>query len=139
MTETWAGHASRSPVRQSARGGKTLPDASASSREYVLPVPAECGANMSLSAESWTAAPRGLVGAPGSSFRIVATFQGRSLSILEESFDGFAFPPTLRQLDQGPPRVLLGGLLGVNWPVDPVDSPCGPHGGDVMSQTAKSE
>jgi hypothetical protein len=91
---------------------------------------------MSLSAESWAAAPRRLVGAQGSSFRIVAIFQVRNLSILKESFDGFAFPPTLRKLDQGPLRVLLGGLLGVNWPVDPVDSPCGPHGGDAMSQTA---
>ena len=79
------------------------------------------------------------MGAPWSDLRVVAIFQVRNLSILKESFDGLAFPPTLRKLDQGPLRVLLGGLLGVNWPVDPVDSPCGPHGGDVMSQTAKSE
>ena len=78
-----------------------------------------------------------LVGAQGSNFRIVAIFRVRSLSILEESFDGLAFPPTLRKLDQGPLRVLLGGLLGVNWPVDPVDSPCGPHGGDAMSKKAR--
>lgn len=72
----------------------------------------------------------------GSSFRIVATFQARNLLILKESLDGFAFPATLRKLDQGPLRILLGGLLGVNWPVDPVDSPRGPHGGDAMSQMA---
>ena len=91
-----------------------------------------------MSAESWPAAPRVFVGAQGSSFRIVAILQARNLSILKESFDRFAFPPTLRKLDQGPLRVLLGGLLGVNWPVDPVDSPCGPHGGDAMSLMAKS-
>jgi len=91
---------------------------------------------MAPSAETWAAAPRRLVGAQGSGLRIVAILQARSLSILKESFDGFAFSPTLRKLDQGPLRVLLGGLLGVNWPVDPVDSPCGPHNGDAMSQMA---
>lgn len=100
-------------------------------------IPQACRrASTSLSATSWAAAPRGLVGAQGSDFRIVAIFQARSLSILKESFDGLAFPPTLRELDQGPLRVLLGGLLGVNWPVDPVDSPRGPHGSDAMSEMA---
>ena len=92
-----------------------------------------------MSAESWMAATRGVVGAQGSSLRIAAMVQARKLSILEESFDGLAFPSTLRKLDQGPLRVLLGGLLGVDWPVDPVDSPCRPHGRDAMSQTAESE
>ena len=78
------------------------------------------------------------MGAQGLTFCIVAILHAPNRSILKESVDDFAFPPTLRKLDQGPLRVLLGGLLGVNWPVDPVDSPCGPHGGDAMSLMAKS-
>ena len=91
----------------------------------------------SLSAESWAAALRRPKGAHGSDTRIVAIFRDGNLSVLKESFDGFALPPALRYLDEGLLRVLLGGLLGVNWPVDPVDSPCGPHDWEAMSRTAK--
>lgn len=45
------------------------------------------------------------------------------VSVLKEAIDGFAFPPSMRQLNQGLLRVLPGGLLGMDWPVDPVDSP----------------
>ena len=103
----------------------------------VIPRPHRTIWIVSLSAESWAAAPRRPKDAHGSDLRIVAVFRARNLSVLEESFDGFVFPPALRNLDKGLLRVLLGGLLGVNWPVDPVDSPCGPHGWEATSNTAK--
>ena len=45
------------------------------------------------------------------------------VSVLEEAIDGFPFPPAMRQLNEGLLRVLSGGLLGMDWPIDPVDSP----------------
>lgn len=45
------------------------------------------------------------------------------VSVLKEAIDGFLFPPAMRQLDEGLLGVLSGGLLGLDWPIDPVDSP----------------